>query len=86
MVCENNFRNADRPLAQRSRHMVSADVGRIAARAQVGDLVIIHVSDRYSPHEHQRQLDEVRIAFPGARFPDHWLAAGELRVRERGHP
>jgi ribonuclease Z len=72
VVCENNFRNADRSLAQRSRHMVAADVGRIAARARVQDLVIIHVSDRYQPHEHRRQLEEVRAAFPQARFPDHW--------------
>ena len=72
VVCENNFRNADRSLAQRSRHMVSADVGRIAARAGIGELILIHVSDRYQPHEHRRQLDEVRAAFPRARFPDHW--------------
>lgn len=72
VVCENNFRNADRDLAQRSRHMVSADVGRIASRAHVADLIVIHVSDRYLPHERDQQLAEVRAAFPAARFPDHW--------------
>ncbi len=77
VVCENNFRNADRDLAVRSRHMVSADVGRIAARAHVSDLVVIHVSDRYLPHERQQQLAEVRVAFPAARFPDHWAVVDD---------
>ncbi len=72
MVCENNFRNADRSLAESSYHMVSADVARLAARVNPRRLVLFHVSDRYTSEELREQLEEVRAEFPRAEFPAFW--------------
>lgn len=72
LVCENNFRNSDRHLAQASRHLVSADVARIAANAQVGELIVFHISDRYTRDEWREQLAEVRADFPNAKFSESW--------------
>lgn len=69
MVCENNFRNQDLELAERSFHMVSQDVARLARRAGAKKLVLFHLSDRYTPAEWQQQLAEVRAVFPEAHFP-----------------
>jgi ribonuclease Z len=76
LVCENNFRNCDRELAAASRHLVAEDVARVAARANVGGLVVLHISDRYTESEWLEQLAEVRSVFPGARFPEGWKFDG----------
>ena len=72
LVCENNFRDADRELARSSYHMTSTDVGRLAARVQPEKLVFFHVSDRYTEGEWKQQLDEVRQQFENTEFPAHW--------------
>ncbi len=84
IVCENNFRNADRELAMRSYHMVSGDVARLASRVGSERLILFHLSDRYSEQEWRDQLAEVRAVFPATDFPDSWkLTEGEYRlVRE----
>lgn len=73
VVCENNFRNADRELAVASRHLIADDVGRIANKANIGKLVVIHISDRYTHDEWLEQLAEIRQTFPAAEFPQEWL-------------
>ncbi len=72
LVCENNFRNSDRQLAERSHHLVSEDVGRIASKARVDRLILFHLSDRYSPQEWQDQLSEVKSIFADVQFPNEW--------------
>jgi ribonuclease Z len=80
IVCENNFRNGDRELAERSRHMVSAEVARLAAQAGAERLVLFHLSDRYTPTEWREQLAEVQSGFPQAEFPESWaiLLKGQI--------
>ena len=72
LVCENNYADADRELAQKNYHMTSSDVGRLAARVQPQQLVLFHLSDRYTPAEWREQLREVRAHFPQADFPTAW--------------
>jgi ribonuclease Z len=72
LVCENNFRDVDSELAQKSYHMTSTDVGRLAARVQPENLVLFHVSDRYTADEWKEQLEEVRKHFADAIFPEKW--------------
>jgi len=72
VIWENNFRDSDVELARNSRHMVSADVGRLAARVQPEALVLFHVSDRYGEEEWREQLAEVRRQFDRAVFPNQW--------------
>ena len=72
VVCECNFRNTDQLLAAESYHLVSADVARLASRAEVQKLVIFHLSDRYASAGWREQLAEVRAGFPAADFPETW--------------
>jgi ribonuclease Z len=72
IVCENNFRNAELPSAERTFHMVSSDVARLAASVKPQKLFLFHLSDRYTPAEWQEQLEEVRVVFPETYFPDSW--------------
>ncbi len=60
------------PGTERTFHMVSADVARLAARVQPKKLVLFHLSDRYTQAEWQGQLEEVRAVFPETYFPDSW--------------
>ena len=72
IVCENNFRNAEQESAVRTFHMVSADVGRLAARVKPDKLILFHLSDRYTQAEWQEQLDEVRTLLVETYFPESW--------------
>ena len=72
MVCENNFRNEDRELAERSFHMVSDDVSRLACRVRAERLVLFHLSDRYTREQWRAQLEEVRAGFANTEFPGSW--------------
>jgi ribonuclease Z len=83
IVCENNFRDQDRELAERTMHMVSADVARLAGRVGPKRLILFHLSDRYTPAEWQEQLAEVRATFPETSFPDSWPIGGTM-VRSGG--
>jgi ribonuclease Z len=84
IVCENNFRNEDRELAERSFHMVSNDVAQLACQAGAERLVLFHLSDRYTREQWNEQLEEVRAVFPNTVFPDSWqLAASGTRTSGR---
>jgi ribonuclease Z len=72
IICENNFRNAEQESAERTFHMVSADVARLAARIKPQNLILFHLSDRYTPAEWREQLEEVRAVFAETYFPDAW--------------
>ncbi len=74
IVCENNFRNAQRELAERTFHMISADVARLAAKVCPQKLILFHLSDRYTPQEWHEQLAEVQALFPETYFPETWDA------------
>jgi ribonuclease Z len=72
IVGETNYRDGDVELARRNRHMTASEMGRLAARAGARELVLFHLSDRYTPEQWRELLDEVRQVFPGVRFPSHW--------------
>ena len=72
IVCENNFRNAERESAERTWHIVSADVARLAARVKPQKLILFHLSDRYTLAEWQEQLEDVRAVFAETYFPETW--------------
>jgi ribonuclease Z len=52
--------------------MTAVQVAGLARRAGVGELVLFHVSDRYTAAEWRELLGEARALFPAARFPEHW--------------
>ena len=72
IVCENNFRDAEREAAERTFHTVSADVARLAARVRPERLVLSHLSDRYTQAQWLEQLAEVRAVFADTYFPESW--------------
>jgi ribonuclease Z len=74
-VCECQYRHSDIELAHRNHHMTATQVATLARRADVGQLVLFHLSDRYHPDEWQGMLVEARAIFPRARFPDTWSLA-----------
>ena len=78
LICENNYRDAERDLALRNYHLTAAEVGTLAVELQPQQLVLFHVSDRYSCAELQEQLQEVRFYFPNANFPKSW----QMRVSQ----
>ncbi|MBL8796144.1 MAG: ribonuclease Z [Planctomycetia bacterium] len=75
VVCECQYREADRELAQRNYHMTSTQTAMLARRAGVGRLVLFHLSDRYRPLEWREMLREAQAIFPAACFPEHWSFA-----------
>jgi ribonuclease Z len=72
LVCESQYRQQDEELARRNFHMTAVQVGELARRAGVGELVLFHLSGRYTRAEWPLLLDEARAVFPAARFPEHW--------------
>ena len=71
LVCEAQYRHEDLPLAIANRHMTSVQVATLAKEAGVGELILIHVSGRYTAAERQLLLEEAQAVFP-ARYPDGW--------------
>jgi ribonuclease Z len=72
MLCESQYLQADFELAKRNFHMTSHQVATLATRAQVQELVLFHVSDRYSDLEREQLLGEAQTVFANTRFPEHW--------------
>ncbi|HEV7126402.1 MAG TPA: MBL fold metallo-hydrolase [Ktedonobacterales bacterium] len=72
VICESQYRSADEALATRHRHMTGAQAAELARRAEVGRLILFHLSTRYRPAEWRDLLAEARAIFPSTAFPDHW--------------
>ena len=72
LVCESQYREADLALALRNHHMTAAQAARLADRADVGQLLLFHLSQRYRREEWPALLAEARAIFPNTQFPSHW--------------
>ena len=72
IVCEQNYADTDAVLARKNFHMTSSEVGQLAARIAPEQLVLFHLSDRYTSDGWRQQLADVRQHFPRASFPDSW--------------
>jgi ribonuclease Z len=72
VVCESQYRAADLELALKNYHMTAVQGAAVAKRAEVEELVLIHVSSRYTRDEWAALLEDARGVFPGARFPEGW--------------
>ncbi len=74
LVCENNYRDADRDLARKNFHMTSSEVAAVARSVAAKKLVLFHLSDRYSVQEWRELILEVRELFPETYFPGDWAS------------
>lgn len=72
VVCEAQYRAQDIDLAQRNFHTTTTAVSYLAARSGFGNLVLFHLSDRYSREEWGEMLTECRTIFPNTEFPKDW--------------
>jgi ribonuclease Z len=72
LICESQYLTEDRELAVKNHHLTVTESAKIAARAQVDDLILIHVSTRYSETQWRGALQEAKAIFPKARFATHW--------------
>lgn len=72
VVCENNYRDEDEALAAKNYHLTSTEVGRLAKDAEIGKLILFHLSDRYSKEEWADQLLEVKGQFENVSWPESW--------------
>lgn len=74
LVCECQYRADDVALARQNAHMTADLVGRLAAEAGVGRLVLQHLSRRYSSDEWLEMRNEAKAFFPRTEFPPGWTA------------
>jgi ribonuclease Z len=72
VVCESQYRHADEELAARNYHMTATQAATLAQRAGVGQLVLFHLSDRYSVEEWRQMMAEAQSIYPAAAFASHW--------------
>lgn len=72
LVCEGQYRHADLDLARKHYHMTTALTATLAKQAQVGKLVLFHLSQRYTAGVWNEMLQEAREIFPNSHFPPHW--------------
>jgi ribonuclease Z len=72
MVCESQYRAGDLDLALKNYHMTAVQAAALAKRAGVEELVLMHVSARYTRVGLSELLDEARAVFSAVRFPEGW--------------
>ena len=73
LICENSYTTEDAELAERNFHMTTAEVASLARDANVGRLVLFHLSDRYSEDVFARLLEEARGIFAQTYWPEGWF-------------
>jgi ribonuclease Z len=72
MICEGQYRHADVELARKNFHMTTVLSATLAQRAQVEELVLFHLSDRYERTDWGEMLREAQQVFPKAQYPPQW--------------
>jgi ribonuclease Z len=84
MVCECQYCQADGELARKNFHMTTVLSATLAQRAQVGELVLFHLSDRYDRAGWVEMLREARQVFPNAHYPTQWGLEANVEAEGRG--
>jgi ribonuclease Z len=77
IICESQYRQVDSELAARNYHMTAAQVAEMARLANARQLLLFHLSDRYTKEEWLDLLEEARAIFPNTAFPEGWLRRTE---------
>jgi ribonuclease Z len=72
VVCESQYRHSDAELARRNHHITATQAATLAKQANVGRLVLFHLSDRYQRDDWQQMLMEAQTIFAATSFPDPW--------------
>lgn len=72
VICEGQYRHSDIELAWKNYHMTTVLSATLAKKAQVGKLILFHLSDRYDQEQWLEMLQEARAIFPNTHYPPHW--------------
>jgi ribonuclease Z len=72
VVCESQYAHADASLAGPTMHSTATEVATMAAKAQVGKLILFHFSDRYDAPARRAIVDEARAIFTNTSMPEGW--------------
>ena len=72
VVCEAQYAHQDLVLAERNHHTTVQQVADLANSAEVGELLLFHLSDRYTRSQWQEMLQHSQAIFESTRFPPHW--------------
>lgn len=82
IVCEGQYRHADVALAKKNYHMTTVLAANLAQQAQVDELILFHLSDRYERTEWETMLMEAREIFPNATYPPQWNMSPQTPVTD----
>jgi ribonuclease Z len=72
VICEGQYRHSDIELARKNFHMTTVLAATLAQRAQVEELVLFHLSDRYKYSDWVEMLREARQVFSNTHYPVQW--------------
>lgn len=72
LVMESMYLDKDVDLAKKNYHLTVSESATFGKDAEVKDLVIFHVSDRYDRYALAEMIDKAQSIFSKARFPVHW--------------
>jgi ribonuclease Z len=72
MVCESQYLHSDLELAIRNFHMTNIQAASLAARVKAQQLILFHLSRRYSSAQWQELLLEARTVFANTAFSSDW--------------
>jgi ribonuclease Z len=82
LIHEATFRETERDLAAVSSHATAASAARVAREADVGRLVLTHVSARYGADDAAGLLEEAQAVFPATELAHDFSRVSLLRHRE----
>lgn len=72
LICEAQYRHSDLKLAEKNYHTTTSLVAAMAKDAMVKQLLLFHLSDRYTADVWKEMLAEARAVFPAAQFTPGW--------------
>lgn len=72
LVCESTYTVEDAELASENSHLTTHQAARIAQQAEIGQLVLMHFSDRYQSEGAEILLDQAKEVFPDTVLPENW--------------
>jgi len=72
VVCESTYRTAHQSLAEKNYHLTAEQAASLARDAGIQQLILFHISDRYTESGLQPSLDEARKVFPETYLPNEW--------------
>jgi ribonuclease Z len=78
-VCESQYQSKDEVLAKKNFHLTSLQAALLARDANIGKLILFHISDRYRLEiDYKNILAEAREIFPNTFFPEEWELESDL--------